>query len=113
MRRSTLGLLDTAIPAEDLAKVDEVLARYEQDGVAFHALRTRQAGMRQFVSVHILVPGEWTVQRGHDLAEEIDRELHKVIPAIHVSTHTEPLDDPRSLEDVALDRSFAGEGQQG
>jgi cation diffusion facilitator family transporter len=113
VRRSALGLLDTAISAEDRARVDEVLARHERDGVSFHALRTRQAGMRQFVSLHILVPGDWTVQRGHDLAEEIDRELHEVIPGIHVSTHTEPLDDPRSLDDVPLDRSFAGEGPQG
>lgn len=113
VRRSALGLLDTAIPTENRAKVDEVLARHERDGVTFHALRTRQAGMRQFMSVHILVPGGWTVQRGHDLAEQIEEELHSAVPGISVFTHTEPLDDPRSMQDVPLDRRFESEGQQG
>jgi cation diffusion facilitator family transporter len=113
VRRSMLGLLDTSIPVEERVKVDEVLARHEREGVSFHALRTRQAGWRQFVSMHILVPGDWTVQRGHDLAEQIEEELHTAVPGIHVSTHTEPLDDPRSMEDVPLDRTFESEGQQG
>ena len=52
-----------------------MLARFEQDGISYHALRTRQAGSRAFVSLHVLVPGAWTVQRGHDVAEEIEDAL--------------------------------------
>lgn len=54
-------------------------ARPRRRGVQFHALRTRRAGRRAFVSVHVLVPNDWTVQRGqrgHDLVERVERDLH-------------------------------------
>src|SRR5262249_42534766 len=62
-----LGLLDTALPREDLAAIEAILARQRERGIQFHALRTRRSGTRRFVSLHVLVPGTWTVQQGHDL----------------------------------------------
>ena len=70
LRRSAGGLMDRALEEPDLAAIQEALAEFERDGVRFHALRTRQAGSRRFVSMHVLVPGAWTVQRGHDLVEQ-------------------------------------------
>jgi divalent metal cation (Fe/Co/Zn/Cd) transporter len=72
--------------------------------VRFHALRTRQAGSRRFVSLHVLVPGAWTVQRGHDLAERVEASLRECLPGANVFTHLEPAEDPRSFADTALDR---------
>ena len=69
VRRSALGLLDTAIPAEDREKITGVLDSYKADGIESHSLRTRQAGQRRFISFHVLVPGTWTVQKGHDVLE--------------------------------------------
>jgi cation diffusion facilitator family transporter len=109
VRRSMLGLLDTAIEAGDLAAVEGILARYRRDvGIHTHALRTRQAGMRRFVSVHILVPGGWTVRRGHRLLEEIENDIRAALPSgTTVFTHLEPLDDPASFQDTRLDRDEA------
>jgi divalent metal cation (Fe/Co/Zn/Cd) transporter len=105
VRRSMLGLLDTALPAHELATVKAILERSaNQDGVETHALRTRQAGARRFVSVHVLVPGDWTVNRGHGLMEVIEREVRAAIPMATVFTHLESLDDPVSWEDTNLDR---------
>jgi cation diffusion facilitator family transporter len=104
MRRSALGLLDTAIPEEDRSAVIAVLERYAPEGAEYHALRTRQAGMRRFVSVHILVPGAWSVQRGHELLERMEEEIRHAIPNSTVFTHLEPLEDPVSFEDVRLER---------
>lgn len=104
VRRSALGLLDTALPPGDRAKITEVLERYHSQSVEFHALRTRQAGARSFVSVHILVPGRWTVQRGHALLEEVEAELCAALSGITVFTHLEPLEDPTSWDDMQLDR---------
>ena len=70
----------------------------------FHALRTRQAGQRAFISLHVLVPGAWTVRQGHDIAEQIESELRKRLPYATVFTHVEPIDDPRSFDDTELDR---------
>ena len=64
--------MDAALPAEDQVAIQEVLESYRQAGVKFHALRTRQAGTRKFISLHVLVPGDWTVQRGHQLLERIE-----------------------------------------
>lgn len=105
MRRSALGLLDRAVPPQQRAAIGAVLARYEAGGIKFHALRTRQAAGRSFVSVHVLVPGAWSVQRGHELLEEIEREIRAALPAAVVFTHLEPVEDPASFLDDDLDRS--------
>lgn len=104
LRRSALGLLDTAIPAELRRAVVDILERYGEQGVRHHALRTRLAGARRFVSVHVLVPGEWTVQRGHDLVEQIEEEIRSAVPNSAVFTHLEPIEDPASWSDVQLER---------
>jgi cation diffusion facilitator family transporter len=107
LRRSALGLLDTALAPQELAAVKEVLRRNEGPEVQFHALRTRQAGARRFVTVHVLVPGEWSVRRGHDLLERIEHEIGQEIPHVTVLTHLEALEDPASFRDQELDRAGA------
>jgi cation diffusion facilitator family transporter len=106
LRRSALGLLDRALPPEERAAIQTVLSRYEREqGIQWHALRTRQAGRRRFVSVHILVPGSWTVHRGHQLLESIEADLRTHLPRATLFTHLESLDDPASWADTALDRA--------
>jgi cation diffusion facilitator family transporter len=104
MRESALGLLDTALPAEDLAVIARVLEKYRAGGVRFHALRTRASGQRRFMSVHVLVPGLLSVQRGHALCERIEQDLHAQLPMLTVFTHLEPTEDPVSMDDQKLDR---------
>jgi cation diffusion facilitator family transporter len=106
VRRSINGLMDRALDAADLAKIQRVLAGFrEQEGIDFHALRTRQAGSRAFVSVHVLVPGAWTVQHGHDLVERVEDDLREQFPHATIFTHLEPVEDPKSFADTELDRS--------
>lgn len=104
VRRSMSGLLDRAVPTEARLAIKAVLDRYQSQGIAFHALRTRQAAGRSFVSVHVLVPGAWTVQRGHELVEHLEREIREAIAGASVITHLEPVEDPVSFADQALDR---------
>jgi cation diffusion facilitator family transporter len=104
VRNSVHGLLDRALAPETLQALKAVLKRYESDQVHFHALRTRASGARQFVAVHVLVPDEWTVRKGHDLLEQIESDLRSVLPAGQIFTHLEPLDDPVSWDDETLDR---------
>ena len=107
MRRSASGLMDSSVPPDVLAKLEALLATYKAQGLDFHALRTRQAGNRAFVTVHVLVPGEWTVQKGHDMAERIEVEMLALLHNGHVTTHLEPLEDPVSMLDAGLDRPAA------
>jgi cation diffusion facilitator family transporter len=104
MKRSASGLMDGALPKDMVAKVEALLESYRKQGFGFHALRTRQAGSRAFVTVHVLVPGSWTVKQGHDLAERLEVEMLALLPNGHVMTHLEPLEDPVSLLDEGLDR---------
>ncbi|HLP77281.1 MAG TPA: cation diffusion facilitator family transporter [Candidatus Paceibacterota bacterium] len=104
VRRSISGLMDVALSPEDRAAVEKVLDRYKTDGIQFHALMTRQAGARKFVSVHVLVPGDWNVNRGHQLVEQIEADIRHTIPDSVAFTHLESLDDPASWEDETLER---------
>jgi cation diffusion facilitator family transporter len=104
VRESVLGLMDTAIPAAEMVTLRRVLDAYGGEGVQYHALRTRQSGARRFVSVHVLVPGDWTVHHGHQLLERIEADIRGVLPSANVFTHLESLDDPASWEDIRLDR---------
>lgn len=104
MRRSALGVMDTVLPDAERSVLVACLDRYLERGMTWHALRTRQAGAREFAEVHILVPGTWSVQQGHDLLEEIERDIRHALPALHIITHLEPVEDPVSWDDVLLDR---------
>jgi cation diffusion facilitator family transporter len=104
LRRSALGLLDATLPAGEQETIKQVLGRYSNRGIHFHALRTRHAGSRSFISFHVLVPGEWTVQRGHDLLEEVERAIRAAVPGASVFTHLEPIGDPAAWQDLTLDR---------
>lgn len=98
------GLLDTAIPAPDIEIVVGILSRWQREhGIMTHALRTRQAGRRRFVSMHVLVPGSWTVDQGHDLVGGIEDEIRHALPDTTVFTHLEPLENPTSWQDTGLD----------
>jgi divalent metal cation (Fe/Co/Zn/Cd) transporter len=92
VRRSVDGLMDSALPAGDLAQITRILDAARARGARWEALRTRQAGRTSFVSVHIQVPGEWSVSAGHDLIDEIEREIHAALPGSAVFTHLEPLE---------------------
>ena len=109
VQRSMLGLLDTGLPQAELERIQQVLGRYSaHEGIETHALRTRQAGLRRFGSVHILVPGAWTVDRGHQLVEQIESEIRGVVPGIMMVTHLESLDDPQSWADTHLPHASEG-----
>lgn len=105
LMRSARGLMDTALPAEQVRRIKDILDAHCREGLRYHALRTRQSGPRSFVSVQVQVPGEWSVQRGHDLMETIEDEIRAAVPGVTVFTHIEPLEDPRSWIDEGLDRT--------
>lgn len=103
VRQAMNGLLDGSIPPAQRQTVVDILDSYYDFGVRYHALLTRQAAGRSFISVHVLVPGEWTVTHAHDVAEEIEQRIRAAIPGAAPITHLEPVDAAVSYEDVNLD----------
>lgn len=99
MHQSFAGLMDAALPAEESAALAEVLTGFTDDDVSFHGLRTRSSGHRGFAEVHVLVPGDWSVQRSHDLIERIEEALDQQVASVSLVAHVEPREDPRSYDD--------------
>jgi len=108
IRSSALGLMDSAISVDEIKKITDILDINIQEPVKYHAIRTRQSGSQRFVSLHMLVPGNWTVQRGHQLLEHIESDMHRAIPNLTVFMHLESLEDPSSWEDMTLNRGVTG-----
>lgn len=104
VKRSLSGLLDRALPPHERQALQRILDRYRTQGIDFHALRTRQAGARSFVSMHVLVPAQWSVAQGHDLAHQVEHDVRQALPGVTVLTHIEPLGHPESYRDIDLDR---------
>lgn len=105
VKRSAMGFMDTAISQDEKKRAVSILEKYCVNGIQYHGIRTRQSGARRFISFHILVPGQWSVQDSHNLLEKIEKDIRTSIPNITVSTHIEPLEDPVSMEDVNIDRA--------
>jgi cation diffusion facilitator family transporter len=105
MRRSASGLLDAAIPQADQDQINDIFVEYSRRyGISFHAVRTRRAAARRFVSFHLLVPDEWSVARAHQLSEEIEERIRELVEGATIDTHIEPISDPASYDDQKLDR---------
>ena len=104
LRRSVAGLMDAALPAADQQAIESVMSKYRGKQVDFHALRTRQAASRRFVTVHMLVPGEWTVHDAHQFAEEFESDLRAALGEAVITTHVEPIEDELSMKDILLEQ---------
>ena len=102
--RSGRGLLDVAVPQEELSSVKSILDSYKEQGVSYHALRSRQAAARKFMVVHLLVPGDWSVRKSHSLAEQFENRVVETIANANIVTHIEPIDDPISMKDASINR---------
>jgi cation diffusion facilitator family transporter len=102
IKRSAFGFMDTTLPETEIAEIKKILDTFHTNGITYHSLRTRQSASRSFMSVHILVPDEWTVKHGHQILEQIEGKFAEVMPHLTVFTHLEPLKDPSSFNDVSM-----------
>ncbi len=98
MRRSVQGLMDQALPEEEIARIRDAITSVAGSHVHYHGLRTRKSGSRRFVDFHLLLPGETTVQEAHDLSERIEAEIRRRLPNTQVTIHTEPEEDEASWD---------------
>jgi len=110
LHRSASGLMDEVLPPAQLAAIEQVLDTYRRQGLVFEELLTRQAGMQAFISLHVRVPGDWSVKQGHDWLERIEADIRAVVPGGQVTTHLEPIEDSVSLIDATLEHPEAFTG---
>jgi cation diffusion facilitator family transporter len=106
LRRSAYGLLDTSLSQEDMAKINQVFQKYEQQNIAFHSLMTRQSGQRKFIMMHVLMPGKLNINQGHAIAEKVEEDIRMAFAdsPTTVFTHLEPVEGESSMLDINIDR---------
>jgi cation diffusion facilitator family transporter len=90
IRSSIDGLMDRALTDEEIARIEAVLASYESRGIRYDYLLSRRAGAQRFANVDLRVPGDWTVTRAHDAADEIERAVGLALAGVLLETHVEP-----------------------
>jgi cation diffusion facilitator family transporter len=105
IRNSVSGLMDSSISKEDLEKIQRILDNQNEKEVKFHALRTRQSGSVKIISMHVLVPGSWSVKRGHKLVSMLEKEISSALQDSQIFTHLEALSDPDSMDDLPFGNS--------
>ncbi len=104
VRRSFDGLMDHALPEAEQTVIREAIRAALPAGAEFHHLRTRQAGRRKFADFHLLVEGSTTVRDAHVLTHKVEDHLLSVLPALEVTIHVEPVEEPESWESDQLAR---------
>lgn len=105
IHRSARELMDASIPEDELERVTAYLDSLGDREIEYHSLLTRMSGPRRFISMHLLVPGDWSVKRGHDCADEVEETIIAMFrEPVTVSTHIEPVEDPASMRDIGIDR---------
>jgi cation diffusion facilitator family transporter len=93
IKRSVLGLMDTAVEPEIQTVAEEVLKKYvEKDCITYENFRSRQSGAKKFFYVDLQFPNGWTIYRVHSIADQIEAEIQEKIPNSTVFSHLEPFD---------------------
>lgn len=87
---SVNGLMDSAAPPEERAKIEEILHRSAEGALQVHGLKTRRAGVALFVEFHMVVEGAMTVQASHDICDCIEEAIQAELPEAQVIIHVEP-----------------------
>jgi len=98
LRRSTSGLMDAALPSDEVAVIQAAIGGVAGPDVPYHALRTRKSGSRRFIDFHLLLPGKTTVQTSHDLVSQIEAAIEQELPNTYVTIHVEPREDAASWD---------------
>lgn len=98
--RSMDGLMDSRVSEKDMILIREVLNAYKSDEIDYHALYTRRASAKQFITFHLLFPGEYTVHQAHEVTKKVEADLKLKLPLADIFIHVEPLNDPDAFDDL-------------
>lgn len=95
MRRSAAGLMDRQDKADQMLLQHILDAHVGAAGKAphicsYHKLRHRHSGRYHWVDFHVVVPADWDVRRGHEVASAIEYEIEQALGEGNATAHIEP-----------------------
>jgi cation diffusion facilitator family transporter len=89
LSRAYSPLLDTALPKEEIEKIEKLLLNMN---IEYHELKTRRAGSHKFLDFHIELPSKMELGDVHQVCDEIEKELNETLPHLRINIHVEPRD---------------------
>ncbi|MBV8940779.1 MAG: cation transporter [Solirubrobacterales bacterium] len=99
LTRASQVLVDTSLPREEVEDIRGVLESFAARGVVgYHELRTRRAGTRRYVDLHLQFQEGTSLEDAHRVAHEIEQEIGGRLPSTDVLIHLEPEDRVRPGE---------------
>lgn len=90
VRDSIGGLMDKAPPPAELDRIRALIAQSAEGAIEAHDLRTRHAGRMTFIEFHLVVTGDMSVSRAHDICDRIEKAIRTEFPDATITIHVEP-----------------------
>jgi cation diffusion facilitator family transporter len=90
LKKSLTGLMDTRLSEEEEQAIHSVIMEHSGEVVGFHALRTRKAGNRRYIDLHLVVPHDKSINSAHVLCERLEEDIKNVLPGADLTVHVEP-----------------------
>lgn len=109
-KQSGRDLMDASLPADEIAWIRARLNGLAPAVRGFHHLRTRKAGAARFIEFHLVVDKDLTVERAHNLADAVTRDIKTRLPGATVTIHVEPCDG--QCRPACLDGCLLAEAQR-
>ncbi|WP_045210928.1 cation diffusion facilitator family transporter [Desulfonatronovibrio magnus] len=98
IKRSLKGLMDAALPEDEIITVEESIKKHAGEHAEYHGLRSRKSGSRRFIDFHLLLPGHKTIKEGHHICCLIEKDVEDKLPNSQVTIHVEPEEDKASWD---------------
>jgi len=92
IRRSFADLMDASLSEKEVAKIEEIIERHENEYTNFHGLKTRKAGSDIFLEFHLMMPHLMNLEEAHELSKHIEDEIKSEIPRLTIIIHQDPCD---------------------
>ncbi len=103
LTRSSRVLVDEALPPEEVAAIRETIEQFASAGVVgYHELRTRRAGSRRYIDMHVQFRRGTSLEEAHYTAHRLQAEIAGRLHGADVLIHLEPQDRVRPGEGLPL-----------
>ena len=90
LRKSFGGLVDVRLPEAEEVEIKSCISEHYSELVGFHALRTRKAGSRRFIDLHLVMPKNASVEETHRMCDHLEEDIEHRLHHTSVTIHVEP-----------------------
>jgi len=93
LRRSFGGLIDVKLPEAEENAIRSSIMEHIGELVDFHKLRTRKAGSRRYIDLHVVMPKNISVEKAHRMCDHLEVDIETRLQHTSVTIHVEPCNE--------------------